>query len=296
MSNSKTFNLFLMDGEVTGRIKCTLPSWSGLAYKVPRTYLDKCKNRAQLKQCGVYFLFGKNDDDEDEVYIGQAGIRKNGEGVLFRVNEHLKDDFYFSEAVMFTTSDNSWRPTEISYLENKFTNLAIDTDRYKVRNGNDPNPGNVTEEKEAELEVYVDQFKMMLGVLGYKIFVPLVKTQTPAAKEQDDNELVLSLSRKIKRSHKSIEAHCKRTNEGFVVLMGSQIEETDSDAIPDTIKELRQRCKQNNEIKDGVLTKNYLFKSPSYAASFVLGMTTNGKTDWKTEDGKSLKDLEEMEI
>ena len=66
---------------------------------------------------------------------------------FFRVNEHLKDEFYFSEAVMFTTSDNSWGPTEISYLENKFTNLAIDTDRYKVRNGNDPNPGNVTEEK-----------------------------------------------------------------------------------------------------------------------------------------------------
>jgi len=43
--------------------------------------------------------------------------------------------------------------TEISYLENKFTNLAIDTDRYKVRNGNDPNTGNVTEEKEAELEI-----------------------------------------------------------------------------------------------------------------------------------------------
>lgn len=36
MSNGKTFNLFLMDGDVTGRIKCTLPSWSGLAYKVPR--------------------------------------------------------------------------------------------------------------------------------------------------------------------------------------------------------------------------------------------------------------------
>lgn len=28
MSNGKTFNLFLMDGDVTGRIKCTLPSWA----------------------------------------------------------------------------------------------------------------------------------------------------------------------------------------------------------------------------------------------------------------------------
>lgn len=267
-----------MDGDVTGRIKCTMPGWSGLAYKIPRIYLDKCKDREQLKQSGVYFLFGKNNFDEDAVYIGQAGIRKNGEGVLFRVAEHLKDDFYFNEAVMFTTSGNSWGPTEISYLENKFTNLAIDTNRYKVQNGNDPNPGNVTEEKEAELEIYVEQFKIMLGVLGYRIFVPLVKTPESVVEEHDD-ELILGLSRKIKRSQRNIEAYCKRTNEGFVVLAGSQIEETDSGSIPDVIKELRERCKQNNEIKDGVLTRNYLFKSPSYAASFVLGMTTNGKVD-----------------
>lgn len=281
-----------MDGDVTGRIKCTMPGWSGLAYKIPRIYLDKCKDREQLKQSGVYFLFGKNNFDEDAVYIGQAGIRKNGEGVLFRVAEHLKDDFYFNEAVMFITSGNSWGPTEISYLENKFTNLAIDTNRYKVQNGNDPNPGNVTEEKEAELEIYVEQFKIMLGVLGYRIFVPLVKTPESVVEEHDD-ELILGLSRKIKRSQRNIEAYCKRTNEGFVVLAGSQIEETDSGSIPDVIKELRERCKQNNEIKDGVLTRNYLFKSPSYAASFVLGMTTNGKVDWKTEDGTSLKMIEE---
>lgn len=35
------------------------------------------------------FLFGKNEDDEDEVYIGQADIRKNG--VLFRVPDHLDE-------------------------------------------------------------------------------------------------------------------------------------------------------------------------------------------------------------
>ena len=67
MKNGKAFNLFLLDGEVTGRIKCTLPSWSGLVYKIPRTYLDACKDRAHLKQSGVYFLFGKNNEDEDTV-------------------------------------------------------------------------------------------------------------------------------------------------------------------------------------------------------------------------------------
>ena len=78
MKKSKNFNLFLMDGDVTGRIKCTLSNWTGLAYKIPRSFLDKCKDRQDLKQSGVYFLFGKKNNYEDEVYIGQAGIRKNG--------------------------------------------------------------------------------------------------------------------------------------------------------------------------------------------------------------------------
>lgn len=292
MNNSKNFNLYLMDGDVTGRIKCTLANWTGLAYKVPRSYLDKCKDRQDLKQSGVYFLFGKNDNDEDEVYIGQAGIRKNGEGVLYRVAEHLKDEAYFSDAVMLTTQNNSFGPTEISYLENRFTNMAISTDRFRVRNGNDPNPGNVTEEKESELEDFVEYSKMVLGVLGYKVFVPIVKAIVEDVVEKEE-DLILYLSRKIKKSNKTIEARCMRTNEGFVVLKGSMIEEMDSKAIPKGIKDIREKCRATAEIVDGRLTKNYLFNSPSYAAAFVLGMHTNGKTDWKTVDGITLKDLEE---
>ena len=297
MKHSKNFNLFLMDGEVTGRIKCTLSNWTGLAYKVPRPYLEKCKNRQDLKQSGVYFLFGKNDDGDDEVYIGQAGIRKNGEGVLFRVAEHLKDEIYFSDAVMLTTQNNSFGPTEISYLENKFTNMAIDVDRYKVRNGNDPNPGNVTEEKESELEDFIDYSKMILGVLGYKIFVPIVDKELKIEdKIYDDKELLLYLSRKSGKSNRQIEAKCKRTDEGFVVLKDSMIETIDSIAIPKSIKELRKECINKNEIIDGIISKNYLFNSPSYAAAFVLGTNANGKTSWKTEKGITLKELEENEM
>lgn len=286
-----------MDGEVTGRIKCTLSNWTGLAYKVPRPYLEKCKNRQDLKQSGVYFLFGKNDDGEDEVYIGQAGIRKNGEGVLFRVSEHLKDEIYFSDVVMLTTQNNSFGPTEISYLENKFTNMAIDVDRYKVRNGNDPNPGNVTEEKESELEDFIEYSKMVLGVLGYKIFVPIVDKDIKEKYENNnDKESILYLSRKSGKSNRQIEAKCKRTDEGFVVLKGSMIEIIDSIAIPKSIKELREQCIDKNEIVDGKLNKNYLFNSPSYAAAFVLGTNANGRTSWKNGKGITLKDLEENEI
>ena len=298
MKNSKNFNLFLIDGEVTGRIKCSLANWTGLAYKIPRPYLDESKNRQDLKQSGVYFLFGKNEDAEEEVYIGQAGIRKNGEGVLYRVSEHLKDEFYFSETVMLTTQNNSFGPTEISYLENKFTNMAIDVDRYEVRNGNDPNPGNVTEEKESELEDFIEYSKVVLGVLGYKIFVPLIDNKSEDKKEniKDSNELILYLSRKSSKSNRQIEAKCKRTDEGFVVLKDSMIETIDSLAIPKSIKELREECINKNEIVDGRIVKNYLFNSPSYAAAFVLGTNANGRTSWKNEKGITLKDIEEHEI
>ncbi|MDD7383766.1 MAG: hypothetical protein SOZ89_00785 [Peptoniphilaceae bacterium] len=57
MKNGKNFKLFLMDGEVTGRIKCTLSNWTYLAYKIPRLYLDKCKDGQDLKQSGFIFLF-----------------------------------------------------------------------------------------------------------------------------------------------------------------------------------------------------------------------------------------------
>ena len=78
----KSINLYLMDGTAVGRIKCTLANWTGVAYKLPRTELDKCTERDDLRQSGVYFLFGSSDQTgENVVYIGQAGSRKNGEGI-----------------------------------------------------------------------------------------------------------------------------------------------------------------------------------------------------------------------
>lgn len=292
MSQGKNVQMFLMDGDVTGRMKCTLANWTGLAFKIPRAHLDKCKNRSDLKQSGVYFLFGKNDANEDEVYIGQAGTRKNGEGILFRVAEHLNDKDYFNEAVMLTTQNDSFGPTEISYLENKFANLALETDRYRVRNNNDPNPGHVTEEKESELEEFIEYSKIVLGVLGYKVFVPLGETQESRASEHDSDELRLFLTSTDRSSHQKIDAQCLRNSEGFVLLKGSNIRSDVAASTPAGVKALRKECMDSGVIQDGVLMKNQLFTSPSYAACFVLGASVNGRDKWKTADGKTLNDVE----
>lgn len=165
-----------MDSVANGRIKVTISNWIGVAYKIPRESLSTCKERNDLSQSSVYFLFGFSDEMAKPVaYIGQAGVRKNGGGILTRLLEHDKnpDKDFWSEAVVFTTSNNSFGPTELSYLENRFCNRAIAAKRYEVKNANDPTPGNITEEKESELEEYAEYAELILGVLGYKVFEPV---------------------------------------------------------------------------------------------------------------------------
>ena len=53
-THGKSINLFLMDGDPSGRIKCTLANWTGVAYKIPRTELEKCKNLDILKQRAAF--------------------------------------------------------------------------------------------------------------------------------------------------------------------------------------------------------------------------------------------------
>lgn len=287
--------MFLMDGEVTGKIKCTLSNWTGVIYKIPRIQLGDLKSRDEMKQSGIYFLFGRDEDKQKDVtYIGQATTRKNGEGVLLRIQEHTRDTHadYFNDVIILTTQNNSFGPTEISYLENKFTQLAKEAGRYIVKNGNDPNPGNVTEEKESELDEIVENTLMIIGTLGYRVFVPMTKK---VSQDLTDNySTYLYLKRKTKKSNKVIEATCERTTEGFVVLEGSQVEIKDSPYLPASLKEMRQNLIASRVIQDGVLKEKQLFSSPSYAAAFLLGMQTNGRTDWKDQDGRTLKELEEL--
>ena len=292
---SKNINMFLMDGEVTGKIKCTLSNWTGVIYKIPRIQLGDLKSRDEMKQSGIYFLFGRDEDKQKDVtYIGQATTRKNGEGVLLRIQEHTRDTHadYFNDVIILTTQNNSFGPTEISYLENKFTQLAKEAGRYIVKNGNDPNPGNVTEEKESELDEIVENTLMIIGTLGYRVFVPMTKEVSQDL--TDNHSTYLYLKRKTKKSNKVIEATCERTTEGFVVLDGSQVEIKDSPYLPASLKEMRQNLIASRVIQDGVLKEKQLFSSPSYAAAFLLGMQTNGRTDWKDQDGRTLKELEEL--
>ena len=287
MKRGQTITLFLLNGQVTGAIKYTLPNWTGVVYKIPRTALDSCKNREHLKQSGVYFLFGKSDErNENVVYVGQASVRKNGNGLLGRILEHARnpEKDYWTEAVAITTTNNSFGPTEISYLENQFTKLATDTRRYIVKNGNDPNPGNITEEKESELEEFIDYAKIVMGILGHKVFVPLNEiTDDVPAGDVAGNKVELHLK------ERGADATGFLTSDGIIVCRGSKIKANPVPSCPEWVKKLRDEHSASVGT-DFVLTKDIAFSSPSAAAAFCIFGSANGRLAWKDESEKTLKD------
>ncbi|MCD8089082.1 MAG: GIY-YIG nuclease family protein, partial [Clostridiales bacterium] len=240
-----------------------------------------CKDIKWLQQSGVYFLFGTDEKYNQAVYVGQAGARKNGKGLLLRIQEPHNSIDYWTEAVMFTTTNNSFGSTEISYLENRFCNMALEADRYKVKNGNEPNPSNITEETKSELEEFIDYAKIVMGTLGHKVFEPLI----PQSSETEDTEPLFHMD------YKKCKALGKRTADGFVILKGSTINPSIAKSCPENVVKARQ--KYADKISDTYeLTADILMTSPSAAAGFIGGASLSGNALWHTSDGITLKQLD----
>ena len=203
------------------------------------------------------------------------------------------EDWY--EAVAFTTSNNIFGATEISWLENRFFALAVNVNRYEAKNGNEPNAGNVTEEKESELEEYVEYAKIVMGVLGHLVFEPLVQNRAihNTDHEEDDDNLEFFMEQKMQNTGMTVKAKCKRSSEGYIVLRGSVINsKTNEKTCSGVAKKAREKAKVDENY---TLLEDVLFSSPSAASMFVTGASSNGYTAWKTADGKTLKDVETSE-
>ena len=290
MAYGKSIELFLVNGSADSLITAELSNWYGKAIKIPRIEVASC-NRDDITQAGVYFLFCKEDDSSDSVYIGEA------ENVKERLVQHLRDyqsekeKYYWTTAAIFIGRDLN--KALIRYLENRFVEIARACKRYTVLTKNTYKNTVMKESQIAVMEEFVDNVKTLISALGYKVLEPLNKPIIVANDDWENAEtedLSLHLERTIKGVGK-VEADGVRTSEGFVVLQGSHIATEDDDTIPAVLKEQRRKV----SVVDGVLQEDVLFSSPSYAAMFVIGKSANGLTSWKDENGRSLKDIENSE-
>lgn len=222
------------------------------------------------------------------VYIGQASVRKNGEGILNRLFEHNRNPKkdYWAEAIALTTSNDSLGPTEISYLEHQFYQLALNAKRYGVKNDNDPMPGNISEEKQSELDEFIDYAEVIVGTLGHKVFVPLVSNA-------ENNERASSESVTLYCKRSCINSVGVRTSDGFVIKRGSIISSKVTKSCPDYVLKKREQLK-HLITENNMLVEDILFNTPSGAASFACGSSANGNVEWKDSQGVTLKELDEI--
>ena len=277
MAYGKAIELFLVNGTAESLITAELSNWNGKAIKIPRTEVPAC-DREDIKGVGIYFLICQEDDGTDSVYIGEA------ENVLDRLTQHLRDyqsgkeKYYWNTAVIFVGRDLN--KALIRYLENRFVEIAKECGRYTILTKNTYKNTVLKEAQIASMEEFIDNVKILINTLGYKVLVPVPKA--------NDETIYLY----CKGSGASAKGFVSAG--GFTVLEGSTVSDHTVPSLETkgkTYYNLRNALIKDGTISDRVFTRDYEFKAPSAASAVILGHTSNGNVDWKTTDGTKLKDL-----
>ena len=281
MAYGKSIELFLVNGTADSLIIAELSNWNGKAIKIPRIEVSAC-NRDDISRAGVYFLFCKEDDGSDSVYIGEA------ENVKDRLVQHLRDyqsekeKYYWSTAVVFIGRDLN--KALIRYLENRFVEIARASKRYLVLTKNTYRNTVMKESQIAVMEEFVDNVKILINALGYKVLEPFAQVDSSTAAVDDELLYITS---------GSVNATGKVTSEGFVVFAGATLnEKTSVKSLSAGMQKQRQKLLDSSKVDDLVTTEDILFSSSSAAADFILGYSVSGPRSWKNKEGKTLKEIE----
>lgn len=282
MTFSKTIQMYIFDGNPNGRIMCELSNWNGRVYKISRNELPEFSKRPDAENTGVYFLLGKDETNVDTVYIGEA------EKILTRLKQHLTDLEYWSDCIVVVSKDNVLNKAHVKYLENKFYCMAKAAGRSTVINSTIPTCSSISEYDEAMLEEFISDAKLLVNTLGYKIFDSIAESTV----KRPDGQMYFYI-----QAARGANAKGVRVADGFAVMKDSVVANTTVSSMSPSLVQLRQTLIEKGIIDTSFhLTKDYIFTSPSLAAAIVMGRNANGRTEWKTQGGKTIRDLEETEL
>jgi Domain of unknown function (DUF4357) len=279
---SATIKLFLPRGDAKSLRTAEISNWTGKAIAAPRTELDELLRREELDKSGVYILIGTDPlSGSPHAYIGEAEVIRD------RIKLHKTKEFWIS-AIVFVSKDENLTKAHIRYLEGRLISEATQVARFTLDNGQ-ASGSKLPESDREDMEVFLSRIRQLLPVLGSDLLLPVGQ---PAAKQQSGGTLLC-------RS-KGAEGRGHRTPDGFVVLKGSTAVLQERQAAhkwPSTLA-LRKHLIADGTLakKDGFyeFSKDVEFSSPSAAAAVIQGGSANGLIEWKTKDGKVLKDLDEQ--
>lgn len=285
MTTSRPFNIniFVAEGIPDGLRFVEKSNWVGLGIVCPRGRYSKVKGREEFARSGVYMLVGRTEDgDRNQIYIGE------GETVRKRLDQHHAKKDFWQQAIVFTTRGDPLNKAEVQYLEAKLVELAKGQKRCQLDNSNTPNLPGMSESDEAQIAGYLDEMLSLLPVIGVDAF--------EIVREANLERVQFYLK------GKEWLATGYPTNSGFAVEAGSLAR---GDNVPSMPEHVPSDFKKREQlIADEVLlfedgryrfSVEYEFSSPSVAAAVCKGSSSNGRTDWKDVNGKSLKAYQEEE-
>ena len=277
---SATLKIFLVFGDPKRLRTAELSNWTGKAVAGPRSEIERILSREESESSGVYFLTGINPDtNKRAVYIGEA------ESIRDRIKGHLGKDFW-NHIVFFISKDENLTKAHIRYLEGRLIDVAIKAERAVLINSQ----GSVSKLPESDwedMEIFLEKMQQVLPALGVEVFVPTVSKEESETK----NEL-------LNCTIKDIVATGYLTPNGIVVLSGSKAvlnERASAKKYPGVLAQRQNLIDEKNLVQQDdylIFKKDIEFSSPSAAASVIHGGSANGLIAWKTQDGKTLKELE----
>lgn len=283
MTNASGFSvrIFIPSGDPEGLRFVEKSNWTGQGLVFPRALYGEARKRPELKRAGVYILWGPSESGGlPRVYVGE------GDGVLARLDQHVKQKDFWTHAAVFTSKDQNINKAHVQYLEARLVTLASEAKRAELDNTNLPQLPALSEADAADAEGFLRDLLLCLPVVGVSLFE---KAKAGTAKTGD---LFLKA--------RGITAQGVESAEGFVVRAGSQVVKDEVPSIHAYLAELRKSLLAQGVMKlegqNYQLMQDYNFSSPSTAAGVILGRSANGRTEWKDFTGRTLKEIQEEKV
>lgn len=273
-----SIRLFLPDGSPEGLRILTKSNWTGCGVVCPRALFPEAKVREEFGRPGIYILAGPAEEGElPTIYVGQ------GDAVRPRLEAHNAQKDFWTQVVFFTASDNSLNAAHTRYLEARLIGLAREAKRAVLDNGVVPSGPSLSEADAADAEGFLADMLSVLPLVGINAFE---KPKRPGRQRQT-----------LHVESKGVRASGSEVSEGFIVYEGSEAVVDEVPSIHAYLSQMRRDLQEQQVLlrRDGhfVFVQDYTFASPSTAAGVVLGRSANGRIEWTTSDGRSLKALQE---
>ena len=264
----KTVTTYLIDGEPTGTKYAFISNKLCQMFVVPRSNLSYLNTQEKLQKPAFYILLGENDDTKPQAYIGET------ENFKERVKDHDSKKTFWQKALIFISQAADMTKADVQYLEYKAIAEAKKTNTFVLpENKQTPKEPNLPEHQKDTMDDFFEDVKFLSSFIGCNIFESI---------QPKSIHLFYAKGKKY-------DAKGFYSSDGFTILKNSVIAPAMTPSF--TWKEKREAILKECTIIDRekiVLTSDKTFPSPSTAASFCLGRSCNGWTEWKDEEGNTL--------